>query len=189
MITAPFTILLGYTSGCVLAWVSKRGLTQSYDPIHTRFFAVVVFFATAVLTPSALSLYLMFPDWALMYMANSAHVPALLVAPLLLLFHLGAPPAGFLMTLWLQKSGSAWGLRLAFVSGFAGLALTFVLGWDRWTTVAYYDAYHHGVSAIGLSDSALLVPLLLNMVALFGAFAFSVVHVRRHLDVLDRLPS
>lgn len=167
---------------------ARRGLIRSHDPVRTRYFVVSVLFATGVLLPAGLCLYFAFPDWSLMYLANPAHLPGWIVFPVLLLAYAGGAPVTFLATARLMTEPKPWPLRTLVWSIVLFLAATILLGWDRLTTVAYYDAFHHGLGAFSIFSSALLLPLLLSFGAVGGVLYFSLRHIRRHLDMLADLP-
>jgi hypothetical protein len=187
-VTVPITTFGGALAGCVLALIAKRGLLRAYDPIRTRYFVVSILFAIGVVTPLGLGLYLVFPDWSLMYLANPEHLPGWFVLPMLLISYAGGAPVAFLATVRLMHE-KAWALR-SLVGGLASfLVMTMVLGFDRLGTVAYYDAYHHDLGSLPLSSSALLIPLVIGMGAVGGALYFSLRHIRRHLDQLEDLPA
>jgi hypothetical protein len=172
----------------VLALVCKRVIIRVPDPVRTRYFAIAVSFATGVLTPAGLGLYLVFPDWSLMYLANPAHLPAWMVWPVLLIFYLAGGPIFFLITARLMTEPKQWPLRSLLIGLSLFLLATLVLGFDRLTTVAYYEAYHHGLTTIPLSSSSLLLPLLLALGAVGGVLYFSLRHIRRHLELVQDLP-
>ncbi|MCK6548542.1 hypothetical protein L6R52_22030 [Myxococcota bacterium] len=180
--------MFGLGAGAAIAIAAKRPLSRTYDPLHTRYFAVTALWSTALLAPAGLVLYGEFPDWSLMYLANPAHLSPLLMFPLVLVLYLGAPLAGFLATYKLLALEDPRWLRGALVALGVALVSTLVLGADRLTHVAYYDAFHGGGERIDLSRSPLLLALLPCAVAISGILAFVVVSVRRHADVVERLP-
>jgi hypothetical protein len=180
---------VGALVGCAYALVCRRVLIRAPDPVRTRYFALAVMFAVGVLTPAGLGLYLAFPDWSLMYLANPAHLPGWMVWPVLLFFYLAGGPIFFLITARLITEPKQWPLRAMVIGLSLFLLATFFLGFDRLTTVAYYEAYHHGLSTIPLSSSTLLLPLILALGAVGGVLYFSLRHIRRHLELLQDLPS
>jgi hypothetical protein len=163
-------------------------LIRAPDPVRTRYFAVAVMFAAGVLAPAGLGLYLVFPDWSLMYLANPAHLPGWMVWPVLLFFYLAGGPIFFLITARLVTEPKQWPLRALLIMLSLFLLATLFLGFDRLTTVAYYEAYHHGLSTISLWSSSLLLPLILALGAVGGVLYFSLRHIRRHLELLSELP-
>ncbi len=179
---------MGALAGCAIALVCKSVLVRAHDPVRTRYFAIAVLFAGAVLMPAGLGFYLAFPDWSLMYLANPAHLPGWMVWPVLLIFYLAGAPIFFLITARLITEPKPWPLRLLLIGLSVFLIATILLGFDRWTTVAYYEAYHHGLTTIPLSSSSLLLPLLLTMGAVGGVLYFSLRHIRRHVELLQELP-
>jgi hypothetical protein len=180
--------LFGLGAGAAIAIAAKRPLSRTYDPLHTRYFAVTALWSAAILAPAGLVLYAEFPDWMLMYLANPAHLSPLLMFPLVLVLYLGAPIVGFLATYKLLAFEDPRWLR-AFLGAVAlGLVGTLGLGADRLLHVAYYDAFHGGGDRIDLFRSPLLLALLPCAVAITGILAFVVVSVRRHADVVERLP-
>lgn len=185
--TAPLHVLFGVAAGALVAGEARRALKRVGDPARTRYFLVVAILAGAVVMPSGLVLYALYPDWSLMYLAHPGHLSPFLAFPALALAYLGAPPLGFFAALWL-------GARLrgvpGLLGGLAGAALlTFVLGARRIFTVAHYDAFHHRGFTLSLSDSALFLPLLLVEGAAVSVLVFAVLHVRRHLELSEDLPA
>jgi hypothetical protein len=162
-------------------------LIRAPDPVRTRYFAVAALFAAGVLAPAGLGLYLVFPDWSLMYLANPAHLPAWMVWPVLLIFYLAGAPIFFLITTRLMTEPKQWPLRALLIGLGLSLLATIFLGFDRLTTVAYYEAYHHRLSTIPLSSSSLLLPLLLALGAVGGVLYFSLRHIRQHLELVQDL--
>jgi hypothetical protein len=187
-ITVPVTTLVGALTGCLFALVCRRVLIRVPDPVRTRYFAIVVLFAAAVLLPAGLAFYLAFPDWSLMYLANPAHLPGWMVWPVLIIFYLAGSPIFFLITARLMVEPKPWPLRSLLIGLSVFLLATLVLGFDRLTTVAYYEAYHHRLSTIALTSSALLLPLILAIGAFGGVLYFSLRHIRRHLELVQDLP-
>ena len=145
-------------------------------------------FAGGVLAPAGLGLYQVYPDWSLMYLANPAHLPGWMVWPVLLIFYLAGVPIFFLITARLMTEPKQWPLRALLIGLSVFLLATLFLGFDRLTTVAYYEAYHHRLATIPLSSSSLLLPLLLAVGAVGGVLYFSLRHIRRHVDLLQDLP-
>jgi hypothetical protein len=172
----------------VLALVCRRVIIRAVDPVRTRYFAIAALFSAGVLTPAGLGLFLVFPDWCLMYLANPAHLPGWMVWPVLLIFYVAGGPIFFLITVRLMIEPKPWPLRSLLIGLSLFLLATVVLGFDRLTTVAYYEAFHHGLGTIELSNSSLLLPLLLSLAAVGGVLYFSLRHIRRHLELVQDLP-
>lgn len=187
-ISVPVTTLVGALGGCLIALSARRGLIRAHDPVRTRYFVVSVLFGSAVLLPAGMALYLAFPDWSLMYLANPAHLPGWIVFPVLLLAYAGGAPVTFLATARLMTEPKPWPLRTLVGAISLFLSAVLLLGWDRLTTVAYYDAFHHNLGAFSIFSSALLLPLILTTGAVGGVLYFSLRHIRRHLDMLEDLP-
>ena len=61
------------------------------------------------------------------------------------------------------------------------------LGAGRLGTVAYYDAFHAGQSGLSLLRSALFLPLMLTVGAEVSVYVFTVMHTRRHVDMVQGL--
>ena len=74
MLTVPFDVIAGFAAGAVIAHAAREPLRKTYDPFRTRYFAVVVLFASGALMPAGLVVYAQYPDWSLMYLANPAHL-------------------------------------------------------------------------------------------------------------------
>jgi hypothetical protein len=180
--TIPFDIVAGFAAGAGLALCAAEPLKRTQDALRTRYFVAVLLFAGLVWVPSGLALFLAYPDWSLMYLANPVHLPMALALPVMIGAYLIAPPAGFLVTHQLMREKKAWWLR-GTLGGVAVLALLIVLaGAERLLTVAYYDAFHYGGARVSLFRSPLILPLVLISVAVVGAFVATARYVLRHVE-------
>lgn len=157
--------------------------------IRTRYFLVCFGYAALVVTPAGIGLYALYPDWSLMYFANPEHLPLPIVLPVLLGTYLLGPPSGFLLAHRLTQEPRAWPLRVLLLLVLASFSVVVGIGWSRLTTVAYYDAFHHGLTSMGLIGSALLLPALLCVVAMVGTLVACLRRIMAHIDALDALPS
>ena len=181
--------MFGFAAGALVARASRRAFANVHDdPIRSRYFIVVAFYGAAVLAPSGLSLYSQYPDWSLMYFANPQHLPSIVMFPALTLAYVLGPPAGFLVTHRLQLEKKDWVVRAILMGIAAVLFALLAFGWDRLTSVGYYYAYHHGLADLSLFRSALLVPIVLHLGAVFGVLGFALRGVRGHLDEIERHP-
>jgi hypothetical protein len=184
--TIPFDIIAGYASGAVIALSAAAPLERTRDAVHTRYFGVVLLFAGLTWVPSGLALFLTYPDWSLMYLANPAHLPLALSVPFLVVSYLVAPAAGFLLTHQAQQEKNPWWLRASFGVPTSLALLVLLVGHQRLLTVAYYDAFHLGLGGVSLFRSPLLIALSVVVAAVTGAFAMTLkavkAHVRRTVD-------
>jgi hypothetical protein len=188
-ITVPVTALAGWAAGAVLALVARRALARVTEPMKSRYFVVAGFFGFAALAPAGLALYLLYPDWSLMYLADPKHLSLAMMIPFLFVLYALTPPLGFLATLRLfaeRRPGprraalGSWALVFLFVVGF---------GFDRLFTVAFYDSFHYDGPTLSLFGSALFLPLVLIGGAVVSVFAYALLHVRRHIELGEDLPA
>ena len=148
---------------------------------------VAALFGAAALTPAILVLYALFPDWSLMYLANPAHLPGLLIVPVLLAQGLAGPPLGYLVAHRLLRLPDRRPLRAAFAAVVVVGVGMLLLGAGRLGTVAYYDAFHAGQPGLSLLRSALFLPLMLTVGAAVSVYVFVVMHTRRHVEMVQGL--
>ncbi|MCA9551097.1 MAG: hypothetical protein KC933_13770 [Myxococcales bacterium] len=179
--------MAGFGAGAYIAWVARHAVVRERNPLTSRYFLVAAMFGAAALTPATLVLYALFPDWSLMYLANPAHLPMLLVLPMLLLAGLAGPPLGFLVVHRLLPLHDRRPLKAVF-GGVGTLALIIALtGAGRLTTVAFYDGFHAGQPGLSLLRSALFLPLMLTVGAAVSVYVFTVMHTRRHVEMVQGL--
>ena len=181
--------MFGIAAGVLFALVSARALRSAPDVIRTRYFLVCFGYAALIVVPAGLGLYVLYPDWSLMYFANPEHLPLPIVLPALLAAYALGAPSGFLLTHRLGQEPRRWPLRLFLLLVLASFSVVMGVGWNRLTTVAYYDAFHHGLASMRLLSSALLLPALLSIAALIGTLVACLRRIASHLDALDALPS
>ena len=187
--TALLTTLAGWGAGAILAVTARRALERVSEPTKSRYFIVIGFFGLAALAPAGLALYLLYPDWSLMYLANSAHLPIAMMIPLLFVTFALAPPLGFLATLKAYAVRRSGPRRLLWSLWFGVGVFVLVFGFGRLVTVAHYDSYHYGGPTLSLFSSALFLPLVLIGGAVVSVFAYALLHVRRHIDLAEDLPA
>jgi hypothetical protein len=185
----PIAITLGYLTGALIALVAKRPLARAYDPMRTRYSAVAALFGVAVLGPAAIAFYALYPDWSLMYFANPAHLSTAVMMPLLFLIAAMSPVIGYGTTHRLGRLDSPRALRLSFVAVWLALFAFFALGGERLGAVAYYDAFHAGGERVGLAGSPLLFAVSLAAIGMVVWIVFSLIVVRRHVDLSEHLPA
>ena len=164
-------------------------MIRAQDPALTRYFLVSGIFGLGCLMPVGLAFYLAFPDWCLMYLANPVHLPGWIMLPILVVGYAGGPPLAFLATARLMRAPRAWPLRGLVLGTLAAELFLLGFGWDRLTSVAYYDAFHHGLPTIPLLRSTLALPLGLSIWMVIGVVLGSLHHIRRHLASMDDRPS
>jgi uncharacterized BrkB/YihY/UPF0761 family membrane protein len=184
---APLGIVAGFGAGAYIAWVARLAVARERHPLKSRYFLVAAMFGAGVLTPVLLVLYALFPDWSLMYLANPAHLPLLLVVPMLLLHGLAGAPLGFLVVHRLLRLHDPRPLRMLFWGVLGAALVILVFGAGRLTTVAYYDAFHAGGPGLSLLRSALFLPLMLTVGAAVSVYVFTVMHTRRHVEMVQGL--
>lgn len=152
--------------------------------MRTRYALVVLSFGGALLGPAGLMLYLLFPDWSLMYLANPAHLALGVMAPLIFSTHALAPFAGFLVMHRLLVTE-----RARYVVHFALVLVALaVVGLGRLSTVQSYAGYHAGGERLAVLDSPLSLALVVVALAWGGLLAFAILAVRRHVLLSELLP-
>lgn len=157
--------------------------------MKSRYFVVAGFFGLAALAPAGLALYLLYPDWSLMYLANPRHLSLAMMIPFLFALYALTPPLGFLATLRLLAEPRRGPRRAALVTWIGVTAFVLVFGLNRIFTVAHYDAFHYGGLRLSLFGSALFLPLVLIGGAVVSVYAYAILHVRRHIDLGEDLPA
>ena len=73
--TIPFEAIFGLAAGMLMGVCCRRPLEDAEHLLKNRFGAVVLMFALGGMMPAGLVMYVQYPDWSLMYMANPVHVP------------------------------------------------------------------------------------------------------------------
>lgn len=180
--------MAGVAAGAFLAHSAQSALERELEPLSSRYFAVAGMFGAGVLMPAVLVLYGLFPDWSLMYLANPAHLPRLLVLPVLALLSAAAPALGFLAVQRQLSAREPWARRAIWIAcGVIG-GLTAVLGAGRLFTVALYDVFHAGAATLTLARSALFLPLMLITGAVVSVYVYALMHTRRHVELSRGLP-
>lgn len=165
-------------SGAALGLASNPARRDTHHAALT----VALMFGALALLPAGLALYILFPDWSLMYTAQPVHASLLMTGALLSVAFVMTPMAGCFAVRSLGPSnrGRRWGWLLLTLGG-AVLAGLVTLGWQRLTTVAYYEAFHYGGFRLALVESALFFPLIVFAASLAGVYVFSLLHLRRSL--------
>ena len=179
--TIPFDAIAGYVAGSLVAFTARDPLSREGDPLRTRYFAVVALFACGALMPAGIVLYVQYPDWSLMYLANPAHLHSVIMVPVVAALYLAMPAAGFVLTHRIVAADHERLARAVLVGCGVAVLLLLVFGWERLMTVAYYDDYYYGGEIVPLYESPLVWPLALIVFFVGFAFVFSVLHVRRHV--------
>jgi len=187
-LSIPFDIAFGFAAGSAIALAAKRPLVRTHEPVRSRYFAVAALFGAAAMTPRGLIFYLVAPDWSLMYFANPAHLPKLMMLPLLILLYAGAPVAGFLTAHRLMRLERTVFLTSMMIVLALALAAILILGGHRILTVAYYDAFHLGAETIPIFRSRLAVALPLAATSIAVLLVASIIHVRKHVAITETLP-
>lgn len=181
-------MLLGYGAGSILAIAAKRSLERAPDPIQTRYFAAAAAWSAGVFAPSGLALYALYPDWMLMYLASPAHLPSVVVLPLLFLAYALLPLGGFLGTQRLLAPERRPWLRAKLAAVLLLLLLVVAFGYEALGTVAYWESFHTGGGGVSVLRSPLLLALLPGVVAVSGILAFIAMSAKRHAELVDHLP-
>ena len=185
----PLATLFGLGAGAAIAVTARRATVRELDPFRSRYLAIAGLFGTLVLTPAGLALYLLFPDWSLMYFANPAHLGWYLVVPLLVFLYLGGPPIGFLVTRLLLLRSRPRDRRLVLLTWILLLGIVLIGGAARLGRVAYYEAFHTGEVSLTLVRSSLFLPLLAITGATVAVLVFTLMPLRRHMEAAEALPA
>jgi hypothetical protein len=146
-------------------------------------------FGVGVHAPAVLTLYMLFPDWSLMYLANPAHLSGFLMVPVLLLLAVGGPALGFLAVDRALRQTERWRRQAVWIAPGVVAAIILLFGSGRILTVAYYDAFHGSVGGLSLFQSALFLPLMLTVGAVTSAYVYAVMHLKRHVELCRGLPT
>lgn len=181
--TIPIATVLGYLAGGLIAFASRAPLARTQDPVRTRYFAVAALYGLLAAGPAQLLLYVLFPDWSLMYLADPAHLPLIGTAAVVFAVAAGAPLAGFLVTHRLLLAPRRTPARLGTAVPLLVLASIAFLGRHRIARVAYYQAYHLGGDVLPIEASRLVLALPLIVVALVVLLVWSFIAVRRHASL------
>jgi hypothetical protein len=185
-VALPLVLLAGYASGLFGALIASEPLAKTSFPTRTRYFAATAIFAGMALVPSASVLYALFPDWSLMYLANPAQLPILLMLPVVAGLAFGAPLLGFVVAqraLAARKKKIVRGHLIG--SGLLFLVI-FSFGWDRLSSIGYYEAYHYGGELVSFGDSAAVVVVMMIVPAIIASFAATQHMVKRHIRGLEQ---
>ena len=183
----PLTLLIGFAAGADVALSASRALKRQPERLRSRYLAVAALLG-AVMAPAGLVLYLLFPDWTLMYLANPAHLSAVLMVPLLFLLYGAAPVLGYLVARQLVVKERFKAVRSVTIAVLVLVAALIAGGFQRLTTVAYYDHFYYGEGGVALTQSTLLLPLLLVAGAITSVVVATNMHLRRHLALIEKLP-
>ncbi len=140
----------------------------------------------SALVPAGLTLYVLYPDWSWMYFVNPAQVPLFVGLLLVLLGLFGASAMGFFVTHRLMRRRPR---LLPWTLGGASLLFLVLLvtGRHRLAAVAHYDAFHYGGASLSLTQSPLLLTLLVVVPAVLGMCVFTCLMVVRHVEGAHRL--
>jgi hypothetical protein len=181
----PLQVLAAYLAGAFVVLAARGPLSKTWEPLRTRYFTAVLVLTGSAPIPAGLVLYALYPDWSWMYFVNPAQVPLLIGLLAVLLGLLGASVMGFFVTHRLMRRRprllpwTLWGSGLLFV-------LILVAGRNRLGRVAHYDAFHYGGTSLALTDSPLLLTLLVLVPAVLGMLVFTCLMVARHVEGAHR---
>ncbi len=151
MATIPFNLIFGLFVGFVFTGCARTQLKSGAQPWR-RELGLVVSFALLTVAPVATYLYLAYPDWSWMYLADPARLGkgtglAVVVLTVLMV------PAGFLLgwlllrvgpaPRWAAKWGDPW-LLLVLLLLLVGMGLVVGLLHKRLFTVGHYEDFVSG---------------------------------------------
>lgn len=190
--TLPLELIAGYAAGSVYALAAAEPLAQTSYPTRTRYFAATAIFAGGALVPAGCALYGLYPDWSLMYLANPAQLPILLMLPLVIATCFSAPLIGFLVSHRMIAAHRAKSVRNTLIGvGVLALLVT-ILGRSRLASLGHYEAFHYGGELVPLLRSHAVVVLAIIVPALIAAFVFTHRQLRSHIraiaDVAEGVP-
>lgn len=175
--TLFLNVIFGCAAGLALAWTARSPLAQAHYPSRTRYFVATMLYAGAALVPAGLVLFVLFPDWSLMYVVNPSQLSWFLMLPVVVAACFGAPILGFFVGQRFIATQRVEAIGRVLLSlGIAALALV-TLGWGALTKVGYYEAYHYGGTLVPLAQS----PVLVALVSCLGVLAVLFVYTQRAL--------
>lgn len=179
-----FDLIAGFAAGLIFALAAQDPLSKVIDPVRNRYFVVVLLFAGGAMVPAGLVLYAQYPDWSLMYLTDPQYLPPLLMEGAIVVSYVAAPVVGFI---WAQRrlvAKQAPLVRGALAGTAVITGLLLLVAGDRLFGVAYYDDFHRGGSVVALHRSPLVWALMMIVFFVVFSFAFSVLQVRRHVEVM-----
>lgn len=172
---APVTVLLvlvGWLAGLLLGRGARK--EEAGAPLAM---ATAVLFGAITLAPAGLSLFVLSPDWSLMYAIHPEHVPFWPLGAAIGLALVAVSAGGCALALGSPRLSGVLALLSAAV-----LVSLVVLGWPRLSVVAYYETMHYGVGRGHLlAQSAIFVPAVVSAAAVVGVYVFSYLHLRRQV--------
>ena len=164
----------------------RRPLEDAEHLLKNRFGAVVLMFALGGMMPAGLVMYVQYPDWSLMYMANPVHVPQWLVIPAIALLYSFSPVVGFLLFGLAVKKKYSWMTPLLAMMIVASVLILAGWGWDRLTLVGYYNDFFYKGTLIPLVESRLFSTLMAVSFVVFALFGGCLYFIRSHVAELHR---
>lgn len=188
----PLSIPIAFTSGLSLAWVAREPLRTAVYPSRTRYFGATALFAGTALTPAILILFLLFPDWSLMYLTSPGHLPVAAMAPLVTITAFSAPLAGFFIAQRLIASGRPGPIKtIALV--FVGIAaMNAAFGHEALGQVGYFESFHYDGPMVPFVKSPALSVVTGAGVIVLLMFALTYRGIQKHIralaDVEEGLP-
>jgi hypothetical protein len=161
-------------------------------PSKTRWFGATALFAGTALTPACLIVFLLFPDWSLMYLTSPAHLPVAALAPLVTLLCFAAPVAGFFIAQRLIAAGRTKNVKQLGLVFLGIAAMNAAVGHQALAQVGYFEAFHYEGEMVPFLHSPALsvVSGAFGIVILLFAVTYRgiVVHIRALADVEEGLP-
>lgn len=169
-VSAPILVAAGGLAGALL------GISATSLDVNTQRMTlwVSIFFGGFGLTPVGVALYMLFPDWSLMYLIHPLHSGRAYVLVSLVLVYVTTPLLGCIIARYFMVTRRGWYfLWGAWICGVLVALLMVLAGWNRLTAVAYYESFHLGGLQIGLLSSSLSPLLAVSLVTLASVYGFS----------------
>ena len=184
--TIPFEAIFGLAAGMLMGICCQRPLQDVEHLLKNRFGAVVLMFALGGMMPAGLVMYVQYPDWSLMYMANPDHIPQWLVIPTIALLYSFSPVVGFLLFGLSVKKKYVWMTPLLVTLITLSVVILAGWGWDRLAMVGYYNDFFYKGTLIPLSESTLFSTLLAVSLVVFTLLGSCLYFIRSHVAELHR---
>lgn len=167
------TLVLNFSLGVLVSLAAAQELRASPRPVHRlRAFRALALHQGLIAMPVALYLFLRHGDWMVSYVLDSARVPSVLVAAVVL-FHGGIALAGLTVGAYLLRDHRVRAVYVTVAIGIVLVVLTAVLFRERLSVMGTYVQFRGGFSLQPLWRSRGFT----GMVALGGIWTLAAVHL------------
>lgn len=165
--------------GLGFAWVARTEIRLvSRSAARSAAFAALLIGQLLLAMPLGIYLYIFYPDWSWLYLVRASAVPSATVLIVMFGYPLAAT-GGYFGAVSLCRANRE-PVLLGLLGGL-GLVLlvTLVVGWRRIVHVGTYEQYDRFFGLDPLHASSLGLFLLLALPALAGAWAWSLLRIRK----------